>query len=324
MKIRFFVQLCFILLCLWVGFKFILFIQYFESNATSSYSIRPAGVDGFLPISSLMNFVYYLKTGTIHPYHPAGLFILGAICLISLIFGKSFCSWFCFIGTLSEKMADFAERKLKIKITLNKWIDVPFRGVKYFLLLFFSYYIFSLSTEGLQNFLDGEYNMIADIKMYYFFAHISSRALFIIFILTLLSFFIRNFWCRYLCPYGALLGLLGFLSPFKIKRERKSCINCNQCTLACPSHIKVSQKNLVISDECSSCLRCVLACPVKDTLHLQLIKTKIRVRPIPLALLIIIIFIGIAEIGILTSNWQNKVSKDEYMRAYIKKDLLNH
>ena len=70
--------------------------------------------------------------------------------------------------------------------------------------------------------------------MYYFFAEITPFALTVIVGLVLLSIPIRGFWCRYLCPYGALLGILSLLSPQKIKRNPTTCIDCGKCAKVCP------------------------------------------------------------------------------------------
>ena len=77
--------------------------------------------------------------------------------------------------------------------------------------------------------------------MYYFFAEITPFALTVIVGLVLLSLLIRGFWCRYLCPYGALLGILSLLSPQKIKRNPTTCIDCGKCAKVCPSFIKVDK-----------------------------------------------------------------------------------
>ena len=62
--------------------------------------------------------------------------------------------------------------------------------------------------------------------MYYFFARISGFALGVILVLAVLSTLVQNFWCRYLCPYGALLGLLSLASPLGVTRARDTCIDC--------------------------------------------------------------------------------------------------
>jgi polyferredoxin len=94
-KYRFYIQSAFTLLCIWIGIEFYLFVQYLETGGATSFYNRPPGVDGFLPISSLMSFYLFLSTGEIHGAHPAGMFIFLAIVAMSLAIGKSFCSWLC-------------------------------------------------------------------------------------------------------------------------------------------------------------------------------------------------------------------------------------
>ncbi|KKR74013.1 MAG: Polyferredoxin, partial [Parcubacteria group bacterium GW2011_GWB2_40_8] len=211
-KYRFIVQLLFAALCIWIGVEFYLFVKYLETGGSASYFTRPPGVDGFLPISSLMSFYYFLTTGTIHSAHPAGMFIFFGIVLMSLVIGKSFCSWLCPIGLLTELIGDFGEKIFKRKIQLPRFLDYPLRSLKYLMLGFLFYAVFFLMTSAaLKAFLDSPYNLVADVKMYYFFAGISRFSLIVISILFVLSVVIRNFWCRYLCPYGALLGIASLL-----------------------------------------------------------------------------------------------------------------
>lgn len=160
--------------------------------------------------------------------------------------------------------------------------------------------------------------------MYYFFADISRFSLIVIGSLLVLSVFIRNFWCRYLCPYGALLGLLSFLSPHKIKRNPVSCIDCGKCARVCPSGIKVDKVITVISDECSSCLSCVDACPVADTLEVKSLITKRTVRKKYIAAAIVAVFMIVTAVGILTGHWQNNISKEEYLMLYQNMNTYGH
>lgn len=328
-KYRFIVQILFSLLCVWIGVEFYFFVEYLESGVASEYFSRPPGVEGFLPISALMSIYYFVQTGEIHDAHPAGFFILMAVILVSLVFGKSFCSWLCPIGTLSEMIADFGDKiqkKLFKKIyRLPRWLDYILRSLKYLLLGFFVYSIFFvMTTTALKMFLDSPYNLIADVKMYYFFADISRLALIVIASLFVLSIFIRNFWCRYLCPYGALLGIASLLSPQKIKRDASSCIDCALCAKACPSQIKVDKISTVFSDECSTCMSCVDACPVADTLELKSYVTKRKVSKKIVAAAIVFIFTITTGIGMLTNNWNNNISEKEYLNLFQNKDRLGH
>jgi len=196
-KYRFVIQSLFAVLCVWIGIKFFFFIQYLETGGAVEFSSRPPGIDGFLPISSLMSFYLFLSTGVIHQAHPAGLFIFFAIVLMSIVFGKSFCSWLCPVGLISELVGDFGDKVFKRRLKLPKILDYPLRSLKYLLLGFLFYSIFFLMTElALKSFLDSPYNLVSDVKMYYFFANISRMALIVIAVLFVLSIFIRNFWFR--------------------------------------------------------------------------------------------------------------------------------
>jgi len=324
---RFVIQTLFVVLCIWIGAEFYFFIQYLETGGAVELSSRPPGVDGFLPISSLMSFYLFLSTGLIHNAHPAGLFIFFAIVLMSIVFGKSFCSWLCPIGLISELVGDFGEKIFKRKLKLPKILDYPLRSLKYLLLGFLCYSVFFGMTElALRAFLDSPYNLVSDVKMFYFFANISRTSLIVLAVLFVLSIFIRNFWCRFLCPYGALLGIFSLLSPNKIKRDPVSCVDCGLCNKACPSFIRVDKIKTVVSDECTSCLNCVDVCPVADTLDLKTITpTKnIKVTKKAVAIGVVSIFLFVTGVGVFTGNWQNSLTKEEYLFHFERMESYGH
>lgn len=321
------VQFTFALLVLWIGIEFHFFMRWGQSGGQLGSAYRPPGVEGFLPISALISLSYWLQTGIINEIHPSGLFILIAILTIGLLLKKSFCSWLCPIGTISESLWKFGKKLFRKNLSIPKILDYPLRSLKYLLLLFFLWAIFiTMDLVTTKAFIYSPYNKVADVKMYLFFANISKFSLWTIITLILLSVVIKNFWCRYLCPYGALLGILSLLSPFKIKRNKQNCIDCELCTKVCPNSIKVHKINTVWSDECTSCLECVNVCPVKNTLE---IKTHILKKTVPnwiFASLIIGIFVGITGLAMLTGNWQNKISKEEYLKRFkeLDKPIYQH
>ncbi len=324
-KYRFYVQSAFAALCIWIGIQFYLFVHFLETGGNAQFISRPPGVDGFLPISSMMSFYAFLKTGHIAPAHPAGMFIFLAIILVSLVFGKSFCSWLCPLGFLSEVVGDFGEKIFKKKIILPKWLDYPLRSLKYILLGFLFYAVFvMMDLAAVKMFLNSPYNKVADLKMYFFFADISRTTLIILSAFLVLSILIRNFWCRFLCPYGALLGLNSFLSPHKIKRNPVSCIDCGLCNKACPSAIKVDKVKTVISDECNTCMSCVDACPVSDTLELKSIYTKKKISKKTVAIGVVSLFMLVTGFAMVTGHWQNNITKKQYLVHYKLMDTYGH
>ncbi len=310
------VQLAFALLCIWIGIEFALFVKWGTSGGTAPYVGRPPGVEGFLPISALISLKYWLHTGVVNDIHPSGFFILLAIVAVSIIPKKAFCSWLCPIGTLSESLWMLGQKLFKRNLTVNRWLDYPLRSLKYLLLHFFVYSIWQMDITALKTFIYSPYNKMADVKMYMFFAEITSFALWTIIVLALLSLVVKNFWCRYLCPYGALLGAVSWLSPLKITRNAKTCIDCELCTEACPSGVKVHAERRVWSDECMACLSCVEVCPVKGCLSM---KSKSSDRPTPnwvFATLVAGVFAAITGMAMLAGMWQNGISDEEYLRRF--------
>jgi NAD-dependent dihydropyrimidine dehydrogenase PreA subunit len=320
------IQLLFVLLCIWIGFEFHLFVKWGMSGGEASYVERPPGVGGFLPISSLMGLLHWIYTGAMNSVHPSGVYIFIAIVGIGLLFKKAFCSWMCPIGTLSESLWMLGKKIFGRNAAVPRWLDYPLRSLKYLILGYFIWAIFGMSAQTLEAFLYSPYNRVADIKMYLFFADISRFALIVLLILIAGSIVIKNFWCRYLCPYGALLGSLSWLSPLKITRNKTTCIDCELCTRACPSAINVHTAVRVHSDECMACMSCVQACPVRDTLELRTAVTGTRVPPAVFAALTVGLFVAVTGLAMLTGHWKNDIQKDEYLRHFenIHRPLYDH
>lgn len=315
------IQFTFVLLCLWIGYEFHLFVKWGMSNGSEPFVARPPGVEGFLPISALISLSYWIQTGIVNNIHPASIFILVAIVGVSILLKKAFCSWLCPIGTLSEALWLLGQKLFGRNLKIPRWLDYPLRSLKYLLLFYFVHAIVTMDVPSLRHFIYSPYNKVADIKMYLFFADISSFALWTILILMLGSVIIKNFWCRYLCPYGALLGFLSFLSPLKITRNKVTCIDCELCTKACPSSINVHKAGRVWSDECMSCLQCIEACPVKNTLVIS--ASRSAVRPVPswvFGALVAGVFAGITGLAMLSGYWQNGMTKQEYQRRFQELD----
>jgi len=320
------VQLAFALLCLWIGIEFYLFTEWGFSGGNATFISRPPGVEGFLPISALISLKYWLETSIINTIHPSGLFIFLAIVIVSIVLKKSFCSWLCPVGTLSESLWLLGERIFGKNISFPRWLDYPLRSLKYLLLLFFVWAVSGMDVPVLESFINSPYNKMADVKMYMFFADISVFALFAIILLMLLSVTVKNFWCRFLCPYGALLGVLSWLSPFKVTREPSSCIDCELCTKACPSNILVHKAGRVWSDECTSCMRCVEVCPVKDTLSLRTNFNRVNPPSWVYGVLVTGVFVAVTGLAILTNHWTNSISKEEYLHRFqeIESSIYQH
>lgn len=71
-----------------------------------------------------------------------------------------------------------------------------------------------------------------------------------------------RFWCRYLCPAGALLGLAARLAPWK-RRATASCTACGRCAARCPAGILHTDPSIAEPSECLTCRTCETVCPRK-------------------------------------------------------------
>jgi polyferredoxin len=296
-----------------IGIKFSMFVNQLENGMVPTVS-RPPGIEAFLPISSLISLKYWLVTGIFNPIHPSGLIIFLMALVTAVGLKRGFCSWVCPFGLLTEYLNRLHKLIFRRNIKVTPWLDLPLRSLKYLLLAFFLWAIvLNMNAAALDYFIYSPYNMVADIKMLKFFTDITPLALWVLVALVVLSILVRNFWCRYLCPYGALLGVLSFLSILKVHRNVKTCTNCQKCTRTCPVDIKVHKTTSVISDECHACLKCVAVCPEKDTLYISASRRYGILKPLAYAVMICMLFVGASLIGRLTGNWQTGISDREYL-----------
>ena len=268
-------QALFLVMNIWLGGVFYVWVRQFESGNLGDNSARPAGVEGWLPIAGMMNAKYWVITGHIPELHPAAMFLFLTFVAISFVFRKAFCSWLCPVGTISEYLWWAGRKIFGRNFRMWRWLDIPLRGLKYLLLGFFVWAVSSMSANAVAEFMRSDYGLIADVKMLNFFRFMGETGAIVIAVLVVASIFIQNFWCRYLCPYGALLGLTALLSPLRIRRESEACIDCAKCAKACPSLLAVDKLITVKSAECTGCMQCVAVCPAKGALQMSPVWTRV-------------------------------------------------
>ena len=306
------VQLGIFILTIAIGLQFSIYV--YQAFTTGAITVqRPPGVEGFLPIGALMGWKLFITTGIWDPVHPAAMVILGFAGLTSLLLRKSFCGWFCPVGTLSEWLWKLGQKLFGRNLKLPLWLDGSLRLVKYLLLGFFVWIIFSMSSRDILAFLQGPYYKISDVKMLFFFTRMSGLSASVILFLALASLLIKNSWCRYLCPYGALMGILAIFSPTKIKRDPDRCIACGRCSKICPAYLPVDEKLRIVSPECTGCMDCTRVCPVDNTLELKTAGFgKKTWSTLSFGIVIIALFAGLVFTARITGHWQTRISENEF------------
>ncbi len=321
-KLRYLIQWSILCLVVYGGYRFFLFVKSLERGLIPSFE-RPQLIDGFMPIGGLMALKLWLLEGIIDPVHPAAFVILSGAIILGFFLRKSFCGWICPVGTVSESVYKLGERISGRNFRLPLYVDYPLRSVKYILMAFFIYVIIlKMDSQAIRIFLYTPYWKIADVKLLKFFVEMSKTTAIVLAALLILSVFYRNFWCRYLCPYGALLGLLAFTGPSRIKRQEDRCINCRLCSKNCPSHLPVDRKRYIHSPECSGCLNCVSYCPSKDCLEMTVI-TRI-INPALFAGAVILLFFGLILFAKATGNWKSTVTPEDLLGLLPLIDQLRH
>jgi polyferredoxin len=318
------VQLGFLALNVWIGIEFYFFVRYYETGGRSWFAARPAGVEGWLPVAALMNLKVLFMTGRVPGLHAAGMFLLLAFLAASWAFRKSFCGWLCPVGTVSEYLWHLGRRIFGRNLRLPRPVDLTLRSLKYILLGLFLYAAGSMSVAAIRAFLEGPYGMIDDVKMLNFFRFLGLGGGIVVAILVIASVLVQNFWCRYLCPYGALMGAASASSPLSIRRNATLCIDCGKCAKACPSALPVDRLVRVRSAECTGCLECVAACPAAGALFLS---TPGRRRKVPawvVAAGAAGLFLGVCGYARWTGHWNTDLPSRTYFELIPHANEFRH
>jgi ferredoxin len=312
--LRILVQYAFLGYVVWLVLRFYQFVQAVCTGLEGSVPVRPDGIDGFLPISGLLGTASWVKGGGLNSIHPAAVVIFVTVILVSLLLRRSFCSWICPVAVISECTWKGGFRLTRRNLRLPAWLDFGLRSLKYLLMALFIYFIaIFMSSDALTSFIQSDYHKVADVRLMNFFLHISPLAFSIILALVALSVVLRNPFCRYLCPYGALLGLVATLSPLRVTRNSDRCVSCGACSQVCPTHIDVMHKTSVASPECIACWRCISHCRFNEALSMRAVR-RFAVPGFVFAALVVLLFWGGSVIGTLSGHWHSTISLKEYVR----------
>ena len=227
---------------------------------------------------------------------PAALFLALIFVPLTILFGRVFCGWVCPFGTLHHATS-FAGRpavpERGVKTAGSRWkylVLLFFAGAALFglqaagILDPISFLIRSLSMSvlpavntALRSFLEWGYSLpsrpVSDVfdGMYTFLqAHFLSFhpsrygqafLLFLLFVGVLaLNRRRTRFFCRFVCPLGALLGLLSRLGLLRLSMNDR-CTRCMKCRDVCSGGANPHVKDGWSPSECVTCFNCSAVCP---------------------------------------------------------------
>jgi len=201
------------------------------------------------PIGVIQNFI---------TYGQIPLFTIGSLGVYGTLLGRAFCGWACPLGSLHDLLSYLrGSKNFKIR---------PFWYTK-FIVLFIVLGVAWYAMDTVFCKLCPSGSLFGAIPFYMQNLGISVGKPFYIHMFTLaltiaLALLISRFWCRYLCPMGAIAGAFNKVSIVNINLDKKKCKKCFVCLEACGMGI-TKLKDIGGSTDCILCGRCVEACPEK-------------------------------------------------------------
>lgn len=279
----------------------ILVLILYLAFAHQKYGIEKAApIDSYCPFGAVESFFTFVFTGEFLKRIYISSFILGALIFVmSMFFGRIFCSFICPLGTLQEWIRLFGTKiGVKKEFELPVKIDKYARYIKYIFLVVVVYYSYVLGDLIFRNY--DPFNALSHLGEELAEKWVAYALLLIILIISLFS---KNIWCRYLCPFGAFLGILNKISFFKIAHNKETCISCSACTRVCPAALRVGKGEAEKNADCISCMQCVEVCP-NGTLVPKIFGKKISAKTFIISTFSI--FFVALIILTSTSMWQTK------------------
>lgn len=223
-----------------------------------------------------------------------------AVLLMTLILGRVFCGFICPFGTIHHLIGGIRPA-LKGKRLLDANRKKPSQRLKYFILIFLlTGAVLGLNWVGLMDPISLLFRSVAlavlpglgagvrmvfdamaasDVKIinlmsYSFevllapvfgYSHEAYQTAWLIGIVFLVILFLNRirprFWCRTLCPLGALLGIFSRFSLLRLEKYQEKCTDCKRCTLSCQGAAEPHPDQTWQSAECVACFNCFDTCP---------------------------------------------------------------
>jgi polyferredoxin len=223
-----------------------------------------ASVHAICPFGGVENIYYHFTTGAMLPkiQESSGMLMM-IVFAMTILFGPVFCGWVCPFGSIQEWVGKIG--KWIFKRRYNHFIPYKFdKYLRYARYLVLAWVIYMTATTATLFFA----NYDPYFLMFHFWTGEVAIGGIVFLVVTLLaSLIVERPWCKYACPYGAVLGVFNLFSIFRIKRVEATCTACKLCTRNCPMNIPVHQLKEVRDHQCIGCMECTsdAVCPAGDT-----------------------------------------------------------
>ncbi len=257
-------------------FFFLLFVWFcvVATLGQGGWQLRGWPVNWFLQLDPLVGLGVLLATHTLY----AGLLWAVATIVLTLFLGRFFCGWVCPMGALQQFVGYLGLRRQSTGEKIKRNQPHRARHLKYGLLLFFvaaaaldlpRWFQATLQTGLLDPIpllhrsvnlvllplVDGPMHVTSAAPRFYS----GTATVAVIFVvLVLLCLRVPRFYCRFLCPLGALLGWLGRWSLWRIGVSEETCRECRRCEAHCEG--ACTPAGTIQTSECVLCLNCRHEC----------------------------------------------------------------
>ncbi len=253
----------------WSFFVLIALISINHSLAESGGGIpllSSASLHAVCPFGGVVSLYQFATAGTfVQKIHQSSFVLMVTGFFLAILFGPVFCGWVCPLGTIQEFVSKFGRKFFKRRFNHfvpAKW-DNWLRYLRYGVL---AWVLYMTAVTG--KLIFSEYDPY--FALFNFWSSEASLIGLAILAVTLgLSFFVERPWCKYACPYGAVLGITNLFRVFSIRRNANTCKADGACSILCPMNIPVDSQIVVRDHQCISCLECTseAVCPVIKTVQ---------------------------------------------------------
>lgn len=230
--------------------------------------LSTASLHAVCPFGGVVSIYQVLVSGTfVKKVHESSFILMWIVFALAILAGPVFCGWICPFGAFQEWIGKIGKKLFKKRF--NRFIPYRFdKWLRYLRYLVLAWVIYMTAVSGQLIFADYD----PYFALFNFWTGEVAIAGFIILGITiLLSLFVERPFCKYACPYGAVLGIFNLFRVFGIRRNKKTCINCKACDKNCPMNIPLSTAGRVRDHQCISCMECTSeqVCPVENTMELM-------------------------------------------------------